>query len=374
MAARRDVIAAAIRRATGVACGFERVDAARCVPGLGAPADHPLSAGHPEGRYRTGASAPDGLLESGAVPDDIIHIEDAAAEPVDDSHAVEQLRERAATALEQSLGFITDYGDDLALQRAHVVLEVAPASDVIEQVAGRQREDGAFDPFGFVFSGAVGGEMRAAGLDPELVGTLEALALLADLRGLVSASAERAVDYLTRAQRHDGSWGRVDPSAPEKNPAEDRLFVTGMLAGYAMRTPFVRPEVVEWAGSFLVELWSPERVEGGRLSWVAAFAHFFANGGAPDISDEALQWCGRELERGFRTHRFESVQTLRVLLYCDAQALPGATFDVVELLERLLGEQAADGGFAALDPGGPPGRVAPSIDALIAIRSLCKAL
>ena len=115
-------------------------------------------------------------------------------------------------------------------------------------------------------------------------------------------------------------------------------------------------------------------MEGGRLASIAAFAHFFANGGAPDLSDEALQWCGRELERGFRTHRFESVQTFRVLFYCDAHALPGATLDAVELLDRLLDEQAADGGFAALDPGGPPGRVAPTIDALMAIRATCRAL
>ena len=123
------------------------------------------------------------------------------------------------------------------------------------------RDDGAFEPFGFVFSGAIGGELREAALDPGLVGTLEALAILADVHGLVSATAERAVEHLTRTQRQDGSWGSVDPAAPEKSPAEDRLFATGMLAGYAMRTPFVRPEVVEWAGRFLTELWSPERVE-----------------------------------------------------------------------------------------------------------------
>ncbi len=308
------------------------------------------------------------------MPDDILQVGGLEGPEVDDSQAVTQLRERAATGLERGLGFIEDYGDELAILRAHVALEAASPSDVIEQVAGGQREDGAFEPFGFVFSGAISGELRAAALDPGLVGTLEALAILADVRGLVSPTAERAVEHLTRAQRQDGSWGSVDPTAPEKSPAEDRLFSTGMLAGYAMRTPFVRPEVVEWAGRFLTKLWSPERVEGGRLSAIAAFAHFFANGGAPDLSDEALQWCGRELERGFRAHRFESVQALRVLSYCDAQALPGATFDVVELLDRLLGEQAADGGFAALDPGGPPGRGAPTIDALIAIRSLCQAL
>jgi len=306
------------------------------------------------------------------VPDEIVHFGDKAADS--ESPSVMRVRERAATALERGLGFVQDYGDELALLRAHVVLEVAAPVDVVEQVANRQRDDGSFEPLGGVFSGAITGELRAAALPSGLLGTLEALALLADFRGLVSPVAERAVEHLTRAQRQDGSWGRVDPSAPEKTPPEDRLFATGMLAGYALRTPFVRPEVADWAGRFLAGLWSPERVEGGRLSRIAAFAHFFANGGAPEIADEALQWCGRELERGFRSHRFESVETLRVLFYCDAEALPGATFDSLELLERLLGEQAGDGGFAALDPGGPPGRCAPTVDALMAIRSLCKAL
>ena len=308
------------------------------------------------------------------MPDEIIHFGDGEEQPTDDSPAVIRVRERAATALERGLGFVQDYGDDLGLLRAHVVLEVAAPGDVIEHVANRQRGDGSFDPFGGVFSGAISGELRTVALPPGLLGTLEALALLADCRGLVSPAAEGAVEHLTRVQRQDGSWGRFDPNAPEKTPPEDRLFATGMLAGYALRTPFVRPEVADWAGRFLASLWSPDLVEGGRLSSIAAFAHFFANGGAPEISDEALQWCGRELERGFRSHRFESVEILRVLFYCDAEALPGATLDSLDLLERLLGEQAADGGFAALDPGGPPGRCAPTLDALMSIRSLCKAL
>jgi len=311
------------------------------------------------------------------VPDDIVRIAGlapaGAAEP-SQADAALALRERAATALERALGFVADYGDALALLRAHVVLEAAAPEEAIRQLAERQRADGSFEPLPFVFSGAAAAELRRACLDARLLGTLDALAVLADLRGLTSDTAEAAVGHVARAQRQDGSWGRSDPLASEPMPDEDRIFATGMLAGYALRTPFVRPEVVDWAGRFLAAQWSPERVEGGRPAWIAAFAHFFANGGAPDLADEALQWCGRELERGFRSQRFEALETLRVLSYCDAHALPGAKFDVLELLERLLAEQAGDGGFAALDPGGPPGRVAPSIDALMAIRSLCQAL
>ncbi len=315
-------------------------------------------------------------------PDDVIQIGGLASpgEP-DDTQAVLALRERAATALERGLAFVEAYGDELALMRAHVVLEAASPDVVIDALASRQQDDGTCPPVGFVFSGARSAELRVAGVDAAQVGALEALSILAEVRGLTRPVAEKLVGWLGRAQRVDGSWGHVDPVREAEDPdgaearaADDRLFVTGMLAGYAMRTPFVRPEVTDWAGRFLTGLWSPDRVEDGRLSAIAAFANFFANGGAPDLSDEALQWCGRELERGFRSQRFEAVDVLRVLFSCDAEAMPGATFDVVELLERLLDEQAQDGGFAALDPGGPPGRVAPTLDALFGVRSLCRAL
>lgn len=306
---------------------------------------------------------------------------DASSEPFDDSSAIDALRERAATSLEGALGFVTDYGDAFALQRAHVTLEAASPAECVEALAAHQQEDGSFAPIGFVFSGAMMSELRDASLATPLLGTLEALGVLADLRALSSGCAERAVEYLTRVQRADGSFGEVDPVAartpagePLENVVRDRLFVTGMLGGYAARTPYIRPEVLRSIASFLADLWSPDRVEDGRWSAIAAFSHFYANGGDPDLADEALQWCGRELERGFRTHRFEAHETVRVLLYCDSHGLPGATFDTVELLVRLLDQQAGDGGFAALDPGGPPGRVAPTLDALIALRTLCSAL
>jgi hypothetical protein len=263
-----------------------------------------------------------------------------------------------------------------------VTLEAASQGECVEAVARHQREDGSFDPLGFVFSGATIAELRAARVSRPLIGTLEAFSVLADVRALASGCAERAVEFLTRMQRSDGSYGYSNPAAERAATDEaswgeavsDRLFLTGMFAGFAARTPYVRPEVLTSAATFLRRLFGPDRIEQGGWGTIAAFAHFYANGGDGELADEALQWCGRELERGFRTHRFEATQTIRVLLYCDSRALPGATFDIVELLDRLLEEQAGDGGFAPLDPAGPPGRVAPTLDALIAIRALCRAL
>ncbi len=316
------------------------------------------------------------------MPDDVIRIAGlGGAAPPDDSQAILALRERAATALERALAFVSDHGDQLATLRAHVVLEAVGPDDVIQSLSERQLGDGSCPPLGFVFSSARNAELRAARVDAAHVGALETFSILADVRGLTHPVSEKLVAWATGAQNGDGSWGYRDPVREADDPegsaaraADDRLFVTGMLGGFALRTPFVRPEVSDWAGRFLSGLWAPERVEGGRISAIAAFASFFANGGAPDLSDEAMQWCGRELERGFRAGRFECVEVLRVLFDCDAEAMPGASFDVVELLDRLLAEQAGDGGFAELDPGGPSGRVAPSLDALIGIRVLCRAL
>jgi hypothetical protein len=320
----------------------------------------------------------------------------ASPQPPDVAAEELELRQRAARSLEAALGFIEDYGDGLAVSRAHVTLEVIAPAECVEALAGLQTDDGSFQPFGGVFSGAIVGELRGALLPPELLGTLEALSVLADLRALSSGCAERSIEFLTRVQRSDGSWGHADPIADAAAPEEaqqaavsERLFATGMFAGFAARSPYARPELLAWAllawaARFLAKLWSPEllssellpseRAEGGRWSALAAYAHFYANGGDPERADEALQWCGRELEKGFRGGRFEANDTLRVLLYCDAHALPGSSFDTRELLARLLDEQAEDGGFAALDPGGPPGRVAPTLDALMSLRGLCQGL
>jgi hypothetical protein len=146
-----------------------------------------------------------------------------------------------------------------------------------------------------------------------------------------------------------------------------------MIGGILGRTPVARPSLLEAAGDFIGERFDPEVVEQEGYSSLIAYSHFFTNV-AHDLSDEALQWCGRALEKGFRSRQQDGVSTVRVLLTCDAQAMPGATFDVVELLSQILEEQAGDGGFAELSLGGPGCRTTQTFDAMLGIVRLCAAL
>jgi hypothetical protein len=147
--------------------------------------------------------------------------------------------------------------------------------------------------------------------------------------------------------------------------------VTGSLAGLLGRTRFARPELRERASHYLAARWKPEQIVDGGWAELVAFASYFANVPS-DASEAALQWCGRELERGFRAGSFDARETVRVMLCCNVMALPGATIGTSELLSALLGEQAEDGGFAAAEPTGPVGRVGPTIDAMLGLLALCR--
>jgi len=276
------------------------------------------------------------------------------------------LKQRSAAALEQAFGFLEREAGRAELDRARVLMGVDPADAWIESWVGEASAEGALPVQGLFAGGAAGGP----DLEPEsppaaLLGTLESLMVLADADRLRAPCVEPAALYLRSVQNDDGSFGDEDLPEPM------RLFVTGLIAGLLGQTTVVRPDLLLAAGEWLGPRFSPEAVEGGRWSAITAFAVFFSNV-AHDRSDEALQWCGRELERGFRTGRFDAAMTLRALLHCDALAMPGASLDPVELLDRLLGEQAGDGGFAELAAGGRPARITPTVDAIHAIVSLCK--
>lgn len=316
-----------------------------------------------------------------------------------ESHDPGRLREDAATALERASEFITAHGGELAQARTWAFLDAQPVEEAVRCLAARQRDDGSFPLLIEAPSDALDAVLQEWGAEDALVGTLQALSMLADLRQLVVPTVDRAVDFLSAAQQRDGSWGPREeaddsgdsgdsggsdgsdgePAAGDAGSAggatsrsDRRLFGTAMLAGMLGRTRAVRPDVLAAASDFVALHWAPERVEAGRWSDIAAFANFFTNV-HHELGDEALQWCGRELERGFRTRRFEALPVARVLLTSDAAALPGSVLSPPELLAALLKEQAADGGFAELESSGVAARVEPTIDATQAILRLCTA-
>ncbi len=186
-------------------------------------------------------------------------------------------------------------------------------------------------------------------------GAATAIATLDAIGVRRGAEVERAVAILSAAQCEDGSW------SPQGEANEDaRVVATAEIAGYLAKSTCARPHVLRGASAFLAAHWGPERVQGGDPRAIAAFAHWYANTDDA-LSDAALQWCGRELERGFRTGAIDALDTARVFALCDAQALPGARLDAEEVVLSLAAVQAADGSF-----GPAPGPVAVRIEATLA--------
>jgi hypothetical protein len=283
----------------------------------------------------------------------------------------EALRHAAASALEQGLAFVECHADPLSQLRTHALLEAAPVREAAAAIDERQCPDGSFQLLGLSAGGGPGlAEALAEGLPESLVGTLEALVALGDL-GEQSAKSgtalEAAAEFLQSLQLSDGSWGVAD-----EVPAR-RIFMTGMLAGYLGRTRVVRPHVLQDAGEFLGGQWTSDIITGRSWPALTAFACFFCSV-EHDESDAALQWIGRELEKGYRSRTYDANETMRSLLHCDAMAIPGTTLDPREVLAALVEEQAGDGGYAQLSGNPPAGRVTPTIDAMLSLIRLCAVL
>lgn len=275
------------------------------------------------------------------------------------------LRHRAASALEAGLGFIERHGDPLAVLRVHALLGARSVADCVEAIARHVDGSGAVASLGLATQGAPGlAELAADPGAAALVGPIEALIALADLGRLHVPCVEPIARRLGEIQQPDGSFG--DPtSAPET-----RIFATGLLAGHLARTRVARPEMLDRAGGFLASVWSPDRVSGRAWPELAAFAAWYSSTG-DDLADEALQWIGRELQRGHQNGTYDAVHTVRVLLHCDASAVPGAALVPAALLASLLDEQGADGGFAELAIGPDTLRVMPTLDAMLGAIRLC---
>ena len=244
----------------------------------------------------------------------------------------------------RAAAFVEASGDPLERYAAWGLIGARPVIEAVASLEATQRSDGAYAGFH---------------ASPGLAATLRTLGVLDDLGALQQPTVERACAYLACTQADDGGW-RPEGGASD----EATLFTTGMVAGHLAKTRWVRPETLAAAGDYLAARWSPDRLRSDGWPAIAAFAHFFANA-AHDLADEALQWCGRELERGYRTRRFDAVRTARVFAYCDAGALPGTRIPLAELVPAILADQAQDGGW--LEPGvdSVRTRVARTLDAMV---------
>ena len=67
------------------------------------------------------------------------------------------------------------------------------------------------------------------------------------------------------------------------------------------------------------------------------------------------------------SHRWGAVQTARVLVHCDAHAIPGANVAASELVQAIEAEQENDGGWLDLSDPSVTARVARTLDAMAAL-------
>ena len=166
--------------------------------------------------------------------------------------------------------------------------------------------------------------------------------------------------FLAEQQAPDGGWGAV------ALPPELRLGVTGETAGLLARTPFARESLLARAEAFLARHYSPDLLQRGEYAPLLAYAHAFASLHS-ELADEALMWCGRELEKGWRSAQFTTLQLARVLLRAHVKALPGAQVEAREVALSLLAAQERDGGWRA-EPGAD--RVDATLEAIEALLRL----
>ena len=233
-------------------------------------------------------------------------------------------------ALARARGFVEASGGELARLRLAVLIGAEPAARL---------------------PGAVGWRPESG-----VAGALAALAALDGPHGLRGGGVERAVAWLAGAQDADGGWSGAREAC---EPA--RVVVTGLLAGFLAKTSCARAAQLERAGEFLAAHWGPERVQSGDFGLLAGFAHFFANR-PHELADAALQWCGRELERGVRSGRLRAWQAGRMLALCDTRSLPGSRLQASEVVWSMLGEQQPDGGWLPANADAAA-RVAVTVDA-----------
>jgi hypothetical protein len=248
----------------------------------------------------------------------------------------------------RAMEFVQIHGSDLAKHTAAALVGAADSGHAADAVGETQCTDGGFS---------------ATGRDPSVLAeTRRMLGVLDDLGIRDGDLLQAGCAHLARVQRDDGRWGCGSDD-------DEDLFETGMILTHLAKTTSARIDMLEAAADFLSGLWSPDRVQGFEWRPLMAYAGTFSN--LPhERSDEILQWCGRELERGFRAGRFDGVQTVRLLSWCDAPQLPGGRLEPGELLKSILAGQAEDGGWLEPAEASILNRVARTLAALVGLRQL----
>ena len=249
-----------------------------------------------------------------------------------------------AEARARAARFIAESGDERALRRASVLIGAEPLASARPALESWAERAGVFPARG--------------GVDP--LAALPVLDALADLRDLDSALGLRIAAGLARVQAADGSFGAAG------SDEEERVFATGRLAARLSGLRSVRSRLLEHAADYLAARFTPERVGGFAWRPLAAYTPLFCNV-EHERGDDVLQWCGRELERGFRARRFDAVQTSRIWVDCRAASLPGAKVTADEIVLALLAEQAGDGSWPIPGGGDAALRVPHALDGLTAL-------
>ena len=267
--------------------------------------------------------------------------------------SVESLPPAVAAALARARDFLDARGAACEALLVRVAAGEAARAAFVAAAALRQDPRGALGP---LLAGDAPG--------PGVASTADVLGWLGALGVCDGPPVERAVAFLAGAQQADGGW--LDPSAVGEE-AEGALVAT--VCALLARAPSARLSSLRRAAVALGARWSRERVQGGSYPTIAGYLAALATLPAElDAADEALQWCGRELERGFRTGAFGAAAVAKVFSRCDALAVPGARLRADEVARALLAAQREDGSF----PGeGPPERVA--CEAAVALRHLASA-
>ena len=249
-----------------------------------------------------------------------------------------------AAALARARLFVVRRGGDLDRRFVDALAGACSGPELLDALGTHQEPGGAIGPWRREGSG-------------DFATTVAALERLDAFALLDNPVVEAAVEWLGPQQREDGSFGEGDLPA--------RIVRTGAVGGLLAKSPFARPAWLHAVDAFLCEHFTVERLQGGALGAIAAYSHWMGSWPS-ERSDEVLQWCGRELERGFRLGAFDALSTARVLLRARARGLPGARLDPSEIVLSLLGDQEADGAW----PGEGEARLDATLDAMEALARL----